>query len=225
MKTPTGAALPLRSSDLGAHPPAHPRDAADPTLADLWGPTPGVDEAARLSTEHTLRACVALRPRPEGGAGLFARRAIAAGTSLVHRWHDDYCRGMSGWSVYTVAAIDALPEAHRALVHRYGLDEDFGAIWGPDEAAAVTTLDNFINHACAPNLGYDARGDVVTLRDLGPGEELTIDYGGFVVNYDEGFTCRCGAARCRGRVTREDWRGFITDEPWRLPPFVRRRRA
>ena len=225
MKTPTGAALPLRSSDLGAHPPAHPRDAADPTLADLWGPTPGVDEAARLSTEHTLRACVALRPRPEGGAGLFARRAIAAGTSLVHRWHDDYCRGMSGWSVYTVAAIDALPEAHRALVHRYGLDEDFGAIWGPDEAAAVTTLDNFINHACAPNLGYDARGDVVTLRDLGPGEELTIDYGGFVVNYDEPFVCACGAAACRRRVTRHDWRALARRSASSVAPFVRRRLA
>ncbi len=194
----------------------------DLAVERVWLPTPGVDEAARLAVERQLRASVELHRRHDGEAGLFARRAIPAGTSLVHRWHDDYYRGMPGWSRYLLADIEALPDAHRELVHRYGLDEDFGAIWGPDHAAAVTTLDNFINHACEPTLGYDARGDVVARGDLAPGDELTLDYGGFVVNYDERFACRCGAARCRGGVTRDDWRGFGVDEAWRLPPFVRR---
>lgn len=224
MKSPTRAPEPpwFPSAGVSRH-RAHDTDG--PPLEPVWLPTAGVDEAARLAVEFGLRASVELRRRPDGESGLFAARPIPAGTSLVHRWHDDYYRGMAGWSLFAVDAIDGLPAAHRALVHRYGLDQDFGAIWGPDEAAAVTTLDNFINHACAPTLGYDAAGDVVARGDLRAGEELTLDYGGFVVNYDERFACRCGARACRGGVSRDDWRAFGPADAWRLPPFVRRRRG
>jgi hypothetical protein len=33
------------------------------------------------------------------------------------------------------------------------------------------------------------------------GEELTLDYAGFLDETAEGFDCACGAAHCRGRVT------------------------
>jgi hypothetical protein len=60
--------------------------------------------------------------------------------------------------------------------------------------------------------------------DLAVGHELTLDYGGFVVNYDEPFVCACGAAACRGRVTRHDWRA-LARSPGSVAPFVRRRLA
>jgi hypothetical protein len=63
----------------------------------------------------------------------------------------------------------------------------------------------FYNHCCEPNMGI--KGDVtyVAMRDIQPGEELTIDY---VTNYDREnyrFDCLCGAPTCRGVVTGKDW--------------------
>jgi D-alanine-D-alanine ligase len=55
------------------------------------------------------------------------------------------------------------------------------------------------NHSCAPNTGF--RGlDVVTLRPVVAGEELTIDYSTFCGPDMEPFACRCGAPVCRGTI-------------------------
>jgi D-alanine-D-alanine ligase len=55
------------------------------------------------------------------------------------------------------------------------------------------------NHSCEPNTGYDGL-DVVALRDIAPGEELTLDYATFCNESAEAFPCRCGAPSCRGIV-------------------------
>lgn len=55
------------------------------------------------------------------------------------------------------------------------------------------------NHSCDPNTGYDGL-DVVALRPIAAGEELTLDYAQFCNEAAEGFACRCGAATCRGFV-------------------------
>jgi len=65
----------------------------------------------------------------------------------------------------------------------------------------------YINHACLPNVEAEIEkgGDgekhinLYALRDIFPGEELTIDYG--EEYYDEFIKpvgCKCGAARHRG---------------------------
>lgn len=61
------------------------------------------------------------------------------------------------------------------------------------------------NHSCEPNCGL--RGDItfVAIRDIEPGEELTVDYG-FIDNEDYKFECTCGAANCRHHITGRDWR-------------------
>ncbi|CAM9339825.1 unnamed protein product, partial [Phaeothamnion confervicola] len=50
----------------------------------------------------------------------------------------------------------------------------------------------------------------VTLRDIPPEQELTIDYAtvnsGFMQQPSDNFQCTCGAADCRGNVTSGDWR-------------------
>ena len=59
-----------------------------------------------------------------------------------------------------------------------------------------------MNHSCDPNVFL--RGlDVVALRDLRSGEEVTFDY--HTTEYDlvEPFTCQCGARLCQGVI-----RGF-----------------
>lgn len=57
----------------------------------------------------------------------------------------------------------------------------------------------FINHSCEPNTYMRRTADrceFYALRDIRPGEELTVDYGD---SHHEGrLRCRCGSARCRG---------------------------
>ena len=59
----------------------------------------------------------------------------------------------------------------------------------------------FINHSCEPNTFFrctPARAEIYALRDIKPGEELTVDYG--ESQHEGKLPCRCGAARCRGYI-------------------------
>ena len=58
----------------------------------------------------------------------------------------------------------------------------------------------FINHSCDPNLGIAGERDVIALRDIVSGEELTFDYS---ITADEAawrMNCHCGSASCRGVI-------------------------
>lgn len=77
----------------------------------------------------------------------------------------------------------------------------------------------FLNHSCEPNCGIVLRRGVAnaqirTLRDIAPGEELTLDYETFEEQF-EALTgpCLCHSKKCRGRL-----RGYP-----HLPLEVRRR--
>jgi uncharacterized protein len=63
----------------------------------------------------------------------------------------------------------------------------------------------FVNHSCEPNLGFSGNVVLAAMRDVAPGEELTVDYCLFDVGA-EPMTCRCGTRSCRGTVTGGDWR-------------------
>ena len=45
----------------------------------------------------------------------------------------------------------------------------------------------------------------VAIRDIQPGEELTVDYA-FIDNEDYSFECQCGSVKCRHIVTGFDWK-------------------
>ena len=59
----------------------------------------------------------------------------------------------------------------------------------------------FINHSCEPNTFTRCtatRAEFYALRDIAPGEELTVDYENS--HHDGRLPCRCGAPRCRGFI-------------------------
>lgn len=59
----------------------------------------------------------------------------------------------------------------------------------------------YLNHSCAPNLFFDlARMQLVCLREIAPGEELTCFYPATEWSMAEPFACRCQAAACLGTV-------------------------
>lgn len=59
----------------------------------------------------------------------------------------------------------------------------------------------YTNHSCAPNARLDIRRGRVefyALRDIAPGEEITVNYG--ETHHEGRLACRCGAPNCAGRL-------------------------
>lgn len=55
------------------------------------------------------------------------------------------------------------------------------------------------NHSCDANTAYNGL-DVIAMRNIADGEELTLDYALFLDHNIEPFNCQCGAENCRGVV-------------------------
>ncbi|MFI5458886.1 MAG: SET domain-containing protein-lysine N-methyltransferase [Isosphaerales bacterium] len=65
-----------------------------------------------------------------------------------------------------------------------------------------------INHSCDPNAVFSGL-DIIARRPIPKGEPITIEYATFCGPFLSEFTCRCGAATCRGIV-----RGTDSLAPW-----------
>jgi hypothetical protein len=62
----------------------------------------------------------------------------------------------------------------------------------------------FMNHACRPNVRIDAkRREMIAIRDVAAGEELTFNYNTTEWDMAAPFPCGCGAPDCAGVI-----RGF-----------------
>ena len=63
---------------------------------------------------------------------------------------------------------------------------------------------HYINHSCVPNAFMQILYDHIlffALRDINPGEEITIDYESTLHSDDK--RCICGAKGCRGTINRQ----------------------
>ena len=59
----------------------------------------------------------------------------------------------------------------------------------------------YTNHSCAPNAVLrirQGRVEFYAMRDVAPGEELTVNYG--ETHHEGRLACRCGAPGCVGRL-------------------------
>jgi hypothetical protein len=176
--------------------------------------------------DSTLWSRTPLASRPSRyDTGAFATEDLDEGTVVIPKWNESFYDGMEGWIRLDRRQVQKLPRDAKQLFLRYGLDTDFGQIIGPVDINYVTTPDNFINHSCDPNLRYDAAGNVVAARPIRQGEEVFIDYGCFIVNFDEPFNCSCGAASCRGRIRRQDWKKLAVTYGMNMPRFLHSRIA
>ena len=72
--------------------------------------------------------------------------------------------------------------------------------WGVDSSRGGNGT-QYINHCCEPNAFMQVvRGRIIifALRDIEPGEEITLDYG--ETYHPDTYRCRCGAPSCRGTL-------------------------
>jgi hypothetical protein len=131
-----------------------------------------------------------VRQSPIHGRGLFARAAIGLGEIVA----------VKGGHVLTAAQWAALEPALGAAEIQIADDLVIAPV-RPDHREGGML---YTNHSCDPNLAIQGQIVLVAMRDIAPGEELTIDW---ATTDDGDYTlhCRCGSPRCRGTVTGKDW--------------------
>lgn len=155
---------------------------------------------------------------PIGRAG-FLKHIVAEGIARHKRKQKPYeVRGdaLAGYGIYATRALNkgevlfaGEARAQRVVTRRYAasheaqfldaltfrryaypLSEELYMTW--DETPATWSPQN---HSCDPNCVYDGL-NVITTRDISPGEELTLNYATFLDEMSEPFKCRCGSLRC-----------------------------
>lgn len=80
-----------------------------------------------------------------------------------------------------------------------------------------------INHSCAPNVHFDLeRYELIALRNLTAGEELTYFYPSTEWSMVQPFSCACGAPECLGTIQGAAHMTPAQLERYRFSPFIRR---
>jgi hypothetical protein len=154
-----------------------------------------------------------------GQYGIATTTPIEKGTLLFsyQDWIEDEQRG---WQLLTVDELWRLEPRRRTRFLRYAYDVDFGLIIGTTRWSQARHVSNFMNHSCDPNMVYGDGDTILARREIEAGEELRIDYGNFIVNVDQGWSCRCGASTCRRRIRKDDWRALALLEGFGFPSFM-----
>ncbi len=151
--------------------------------------------AELIIAEGVARHCRRQRPYQIKGSdisgyGIFAMRAIVAGET-VFKGEERAQRMVTKEHVRTHwNAADQEHFRHYA----YPLSDELFMIWHNDPAEWAPE-----NHSCEPNTAFSGL-DVVALRSIAKGEELTLDFAHLLGADNESFQCQCGAATCRGLV-------------------------
>ena len=77
--------------------------------------------------------------------------------------------------------------------------ESFALQRGPDFYLFLDEPARYFNHSCEPNCGLRDL-DLIALREIAAGEELSYDYSTTMLERDWNLKCNCGKQSCRGVV-------------------------
>lgn len=125
------------------------------------------------------------------GFGIYATQSIAAG-EVIFKGEERPQR------IVTKRFVEEnwLPE-EKLLFKHYAvpLSSEVYVLWdnNPTEWAPQ-------NHSCSPNTAYKGL-NLVAIRQISAGEELTMDYSELLNESAETFDCQCGAPGCRKKIT------------------------
>lgn len=141
------------------------------------------------------------------GRGVFSREKIKAGEVVID---------------YTGAPGKFLPASEADVFYDKGeghmIQVDDDVFYVPACKEELEDAD-FLNHSCEPNCGIRGSLQIVAMRDIEAGEEITFDY---VVSESSDYqmACRCQSKNCRKIIRGSDWgdpllrekyRGFFSD--------------
>ena len=147
------------------------------------------------------------------GDGMFVREPIKKGETVC----------VVGGIVMTDAEFTAFQTTHR-LYNAIQIDDHLHLVEDPE---VTRTLEGSMNHSCDSNTWMADEVTLVARRDIGAGEEATVDYALFTTqsNWMLDTRCHCGSPHCRRIVTGDDWRREDVQERYRnhFSPFINRR--
>ena len=123
------------------------------------------------------------------GRGVVAERNFKQG-EVIAIW-----RG----SIITERKVIALSDSERSQLLQ--VDEDTFLVTNK----ALLTVD-YINHSCEPNCGFTDSTTLVAMREIATGEAITFDYAMSDTKTIFAFDCWCGSAKCRKKISGDDWR-------------------
>jgi len=92
----------------------------------------------------------------------------------------------------------------------YQIDEDTWLGYKTDKEVYIPEIQEYlVNHSCDGNCWYDENDDLIAMRDISKGEELTYDYAlteseSLWMLGDHG-RCMCGTSKCRGLIRGNDY--------------------
>jgi len=149
-----------------------------------------------ISTASVISKKIVIHESPIHGIGMFASDFINSGEVVF----------IKGGHIITKEEVfsSAIINSYLPISDEYYI----GALTADEEAK----IKLFNNHSCNPNCGMHGEITFVAIRDIEPGEELTVDYA-FIDNEDYSFECHCGSPKCRHTVTGFDWKiKWLQDE-------------
>jgi D-alanine-D-alanine ligase-like ATP-grasp enzyme len=147
--------------------------------------------AEGISRYRAAHPLYAIRNDGVSGLGIEAARDIAKGEIIFKGEERAQSIVTRRWVETHWSAADRQVFAEYA----YPLDDEVFILWSANPRDWAPQ-----NHCCDPNTGYDGL-NVVALRPIATGEELTLDYATFCNETAASFACQCGAANCRGTVS------------------------
>jgi D-alanine-D-alanine ligase-like ATP-grasp enzyme len=132
----------------------------------------------------------AMKGNSISGYGIYATRSIKKGETIFKG------EGRSQ-RIITKRHVDKHWNGDEKMHFRryaYPVSEKLFILWDDDPSEWAPQ-----NHSCEPNTKFDGL-DVLALRNISEGEELTLDYAQFLDENMEPFECHCGSASCRGLI-------------------------
>ena len=137
-------------------------------------------------SRSSLAPGLTVAPSPIHGRGCFA-------TARFERW-----KKIAEYTGERITNAEARRRGQRRVLRISGLDQR----WSIDGSRGGNGT-HYINHSCTPNAFMRTAGRrllVLALRDIRPGEEITIDYVSTL--HSDRKRCTCNAPGCRGRINK-----------------------
>jgi uncharacterized protein len=140
-----------------------------------------------MKKQRELAEGIEVKQSPIDGKGCFATAVFRKGRKIAE---------LTGERVSRVEAARRMRGKRR--LHICAIN----SYWGVDSSRGGNGT-QYVNHCCEPNAFMRiTHGHILifALRDIKPGEEITLDYG--VTYHPDTKRCLCGAHKCRGTLNR-----------------------
>jgi SET domain len=84
----------------------------------------------------------------------------------------------------------------------------------------------YINHSCDPNVFFDTTlMQLVALRELNPGDEMTFFYPSTEWKMTQSFNCYCGSSNCLGDIRGASYLSDDVTKQYRFTDFIQQQLA